>query len=200
MLSSMASAEEPFSCDTHFGENIQIITDKISFGYKRTAANLRGDFNGDKLEDTIVILKLNKASRFNEDIILSNPPVIWFSDRKPDVQPANADKVPTPEKDTIALGIIQSELSDKRKCRKFVIYNTDYFPTSEAKYLAVGIIPAGDIRYGYPYHQREVLEKLGEDLRYDAIYLSTPKSTAWVYWSNGRYILDLPNDPEESDN
>jgi hypothetical protein len=195
LLSSMASARDQFSCDKHFGENLQIITEQASIKLGETVADLeKGDFNGDGLKDKIVILMLNKNSRFDDDVTLLISSVIRPSDRKPEIQPINAARGPFPDKDTIALGIIQSNSSDK-KCHKFVFYNADYFPVSEAKRLFVHVIPMGDKGYGYADLQKYVTG----NLRYDAIYLDH-LIPGIVYWSNGVYMFELPyGDPELSE-
>ncbi|MDR1228427.1 MAG: hypothetical protein LBK55_05310 [Azoarcus sp.] len=67
LLSSMASARDQFSCDEHFVENLQNITEQVSIKFGETVADLeKGDFNGDGLEDKIVILRLNKKSKFDD--------------------------------------------------------------------------------------------------------------------------------------
>jgi hypothetical protein len=191
----MASARDQFSCDEHFGENLQNITEQVSIKFGETVADLeKGDFNGDGLKDKIVILRLNKKSRFDNGVTLLNSSVVVPNDRKPEIQSTNTNKILFPKKDTIALGIIQSNATDK-KCHKFVFYNTDYFPAFEAKRLFVRVLPVGDKGSHYADVQKLVI---GE-LRYDAIYLSSGP-TGIIYWSNGKYTFELPyGDPELSE-
>jgi hypothetical protein len=193
LLSSMASARDQFSCDKHFGENLQIITEQVSIKTGETVADLeKGDFNGDGLKDKVVILKLNIKSKFDNSVTLLNPPTIWPKGKKLSDRYVNADKVSLPDKDTIALGIIQSEISGK-KCHKFVIYNTDYFPASEAKSLFVHVVLMGENDY------TDIQKHFLGDLRYDVIALGS-WAPGLIYWSNGKYIFDLPSvDPNWDD-
>ncbi|MDR2031156.1 MAG: hypothetical protein LBP86_02610 [Azoarcus sp.] len=196
LLSSTASARDPFSCDNHFGEDVQIVTEQIELGIGSTLENMRlekGDLNGDGLKDKVVVLRLNKITKLDDDVTLLNPPAILPTNRKKQsVQISNAPLPTFPPDDATALGIIQSNISDK-KCRKFVIYNTDFFPV-KTDHFSVRVIRAGDESYGYTLLQKSVTE----DLRYDAIYMSgvfmTFTTIGLVYWSNGKYIFDLPFD------
>jgi hypothetical protein len=141
LLSSMASAGEPFSCDSHFEENLQIITEQLGwFGRGKNLADMgleRGDFNGDGLKDKVVVLRLNKATKLDDGVTLLNLPAVLAIDRKPGNQAANTSSPALPASDMIALGIIQSDVSDK-KCRKFVIYDTSYFSV-KAEHLYVKV-------------------------------------------------------------
>jgi hypothetical protein len=192
LLSSIASARSQFSCDNQFGENIQIVTEQTSIKVGETVADLeRGDFNGDGLKDKIVILRLNKKSKFDDSVTLLYSRLLWPADSERSIQPVNADKIYLPYKDTIALGIIQSNISDK-KCHKFVIYNTDYFTVAEVKHLFVHVVPVGDKGYGYT----DIQKRVTGNLRHDAIYLDH-LMPGIVYWSNGTYMFELPYpDPE----
>ena len=201
LLSSVASARDRFACDSYFGENLQIITEQMLPIDGKTMADLeKGDFNGDGLKDRVIILRLNKTSKFSNAVTLLNQAAIWPRNRKSGDLPANVDKAHLSIKDTIALGIIQSDGSDK-KCHKFVIYNTDYFPSSDAQFLDVRIVPVDDKEFGYADFQKYISQNFGlEELRYDAIHLNSLARMALVYWSNGKYVFNgIPDElfPDE---
>jgi hypothetical protein len=186
LLSSMASAKDAFFCNSHFGENLQIITEQLGwFGQGETLPDMgleKGDLNGDGLKDKVLILRLNKATKLDDGVALLNLAAVLAVNRKSGIQaPTN---IPLPVKDTIAIGIVQSNISNK-KCRKFVIYNTSYFPDN-AKHLRAEVFFTSNENYGLL--QRNV----SMDLRHDAIYLNTPdKGTGLIYWSKDRYVFDL---------
>jgi hypothetical protein len=191
LLSSVASARDQFACDNHFGENLQIVTEKrFDIDIKTKADFGEGDFNGDGLRDRVIMLRLNKTTQFHDGVTLlrSSMTELNGGGLKQSTNQVDAGEVGSLTKETIALGIIQSNISDK-KCRKFVIYNTDYF---SPEYLAVTIVHAANPEYPYPDLQGYV----SGNLRHDAIYLnasnlSTPYNVALVYLSNGKYMLEI---------
>jgi hypothetical protein len=199
LLTSVALAREPVPCDNHFGENIQIVTGQIGLESGKTLAEMgleKGDFNGDGLKDKVIVLRLDKTTRLDNGVTLLNPPAALVTDGKPDAHAANAAHPALPGSDATALGIIQSDTSDK-KCRKFVIYNTSYFPVKpEQLYVSTFFASHED----YARLQKVV----SGDLRHDAIYLGTPvTAVGLIYWSKGRYVFDLLfdtwNEYEEDD-
>jgi hypothetical protein len=203
LLSSVASARDQFACDNNFGENLQVLSEKIFVIDVKTRANFgEGDFNGDGLKDRIVLLRLNEATQFRGGVTLLNLSEAFRSNgRESAGQANNANKLSFPNGDTISLGIVQSNISDK-KCRKFVIYNTDYFPSShEARHLSVTVIPVADTASEYGDFQKYISQNFGsEELRYDAIHLNSPSRIALVYWSNGKYVFNgIPDElfPDE---
>jgi hypothetical protein len=200
LLSSVASAKDQFACDNHFGENIQIVTEKRFDVDRKTRGDFReGDFNGDGLRDRVIMLRLNKTSQFYDGITLLRSSATelngYESNGKQSTDQVDVGEVSYLTKDTMALGIIQSNVSDK-KCRKFVIYNTGYFSPANEKSLAVSIIYAANPDSLYTDLQKYVLG----DLRHDAIYLYA-SDLAIVYWSKGKYMFEVtphefPDDEE----
>jgi hypothetical protein len=193
LLSSVTSAKDQFACDNNFGENLQIVTEK------RFPINIRtwtdfgeGDFNGDGLKDRVILLRLNRTTQLHDGVTLLRSSVTemngYEQNGKKSTDQVDVDKVASLTKETIALGIIQSNITDK-KCRKFVIYNTAYFSRVDEKNLAVSIIYAANPEYLYTDLQKYVLG----DLRHDVIYLNT-FSMAVVYWSNGKYMFEVAPD------
>ena len=193
MLSSMASARDQFACDNYFGENLQIVGEKIFEDIKTKIDFGEGDFNGDGLKDKVLMLRLNKTTQFHDGVTLLRSSVTELNggELKQSTGQVDVGKVASLTQDTIALGIIQSNVSDK-KCRKLVIYNTDYFSPLMQKYLAINIVHAANPEYPYPDLQNYV----SGNLRYDAIYLNGSNlngtnRVALVYLSNGKYMFEI---------
>ncbi|MDR3221398.1 MAG: hypothetical protein LBU46_05225 [Candidatus Accumulibacter sp.] len=195
MLPLIAQAKEQLSCDDHFGANLQVITEQMTFRDGDTTADLKGDFNGDGLEDRVIVLKVDKTVQFNESVTVSDTPLTWSSVRKPEIQFVNVSKVLYPAKEAIALGIIQSDLSGKT-CKKYVIYNA--VPASKVKQFNVGVVHAQSVEY--VFYQKNASQKLSYDailLQYD---LDGPLDATLVYWNNKKYIFDSKfSFPEDAD-
>jgi hypothetical protein len=194
----MASAKEPFSCDNHFGENLQIITEQVSVRYEKTVADLAtGDFNGDSFKDKLLILRLDKTTKFNDDVVV-HPTLIWLDNRKPNSHFTSIKGIYSFVANPIALAIIQSDTSDK-KCRKFIVYTT--VSASEAKHLLVDIFHVKN--EWYKSFQNLASSRMNYDAIYLRFYLNIPTASppaALIYWNNDKYIFDLPvPNPEDEE-
>jgi hypothetical protein len=181
LVSSVQVAEAHFSCNNDFGKNVQIITEQMRQKWgKLYKADLNGDFNGDGIQDQIIILKLDRATRFKKGVVLLNPAIFDLK-----VEKSSNKKMVLPEKPSVALGIVHS--NNGNDCQKFVIYNPEYFPVYEKARLLVKVIHAGD----RGHEQYNDYDLATERIKHDLIYLDAERS-AIIYWNGKEFKLELP--------
>jgi hypothetical protein len=170
------------SCNDNFGENVQVFTELVD--YADGKVNLKGDFNGDGIKDHIVILVIDKTSKFAPDTELLNPFLKVLGTKPGDVTISAG--LPTVK--TVALGIVHGAPPDKA-CKKFVVYNRDFFPTSTGEsvkdVISLGIHTPGDTSHISWADLKKTA--LGRYLTHDIVQLAGSSGEVFLFWGKKTY-------------